>query len=236
MGNIDNSINENNIKENISKNNIINAIIKIENNNFEQYIINSYENWRRENPDEYDWNKDSIKAIPNEKQIKSCEIFINDNKINFTYLYSFPNNGNFKIKYIFKDVLTSINFLFYKCRSIISLDFSEFNSSRITNMGCAFSFCNSLKNKNLSNFNTTKVTNMRFLFHNCNSLLNLDISHFDTSKVTNMEYMFFKCISLNSIELSNFDTKNVKNMECMFYSCYSLINLDLSNFDFNKVY
>ena len=85
--------------ENINiNNNEINGIIKIENNNLKQRIINSYENWKRENPDEYDWNKDSIDAIPNEKKIKQSEIYINDKKINFSYYYEFPNNGIFRIK------------------------------------------------------------------------------------------------------------------------------------------
>ena len=160
-------------EENINskqKINIINGVIKIENNNFEQKIINSYENWRKENPDEYEWNKESIDAIPNEEKIKRSEIYINDKKIDFSYYYIFPSNGIYKIKYIFRDILTSINFLFYKCTSIISLDFSEFNAQYLTNMGCTFSFCISLTSLNLSKLNTNKVKNMRFLFHSCSSL------------------------------------------------------------------
>ena len=151
-------------------NNVINGIIKIENNNFRQRIINSYENWKKENPDEYEWNKDSVNATPNEEKIKQSDIYINDEKINFSYYYTFPKNGIYKIKYAFKDILTSINFLFYKCGSITSLDFSEFKGEYLTNMGCAFTFCNSLTSLNLSKFNTSKVKNMRFLFHNCSSL------------------------------------------------------------------
>ena len=226
---------EKNISANEQKSNCINGIIKIENNNFKQRIINSFENWKKEYPDEYEWNKDSVKATPNEEKIKQIDIYINDEKIYFNYYYTFPKNGIYKIKYVFKDILKSINFLFYKCGSIISLDFSQFNGENLTNMGCAFTFCSSLTSLNLSNFNTSKVKNMRFLFHSCSSLTHLDISNFKTENVVNMEYMFFRCNSLLSLDVSGFNTKNVQNMECMFYNCSSLINLDLSNFDFSNV-
>ena len=193
------------LMENLNmKSSVINGIIKIENNKFKQRIINSYENWKKENPDEYEWNKDSIDAIPNEEKIMKSEIYINNKKIDFSYYYEFPNNGIYKIKYVFKNTLTSINFLFYKCSSLISLDLSEFNSEHIINMSYTFSFCSSLKSLNLYKFNTSKVRNMRFLFHYCNSLINLDISSFDTKKVNNMEYMFFKCSNLLSLDLSYF--------------------------------
>ena len=240
MGNIDfdtyiNEEFEEPIKKNNHKNNIIKGTIKIENNNFKQRIINSYENWKKENPDEYEWNKDSIRAFPNEDKIKDSEIYINDIKIDFTYYYIFPNNGIYRIMYKFNQILTSINFLFYKCISLTSLDFSQFNGEYITNMCCSFSFCSSLTSLNLSKFNTSKVQNMRCLFHTCNSLRNVDLSSFNTENVTNMEYMFFKCNNLLSLDLSSFDTKKVDNMECMFYNCSSLISLNLSNFDFSKL-
>ncbi len=230
-----NDYDEQNIENINIKNNEINGIIKIESNKLKQRIINSYENWKRENPDEYDWNKDSIDATPNEEKIKQCEIYINDKKIEFSYYYEFPNNGIFRIKYIFKKAITSISFLFYRCKSLISLDLSKFYSDYMCNMCDAFSFCSSLKSINLNNFNTSKVRNMRFLFHYCNSLINIDLSSFNTKNVTNMEYMFFKCSNLLSVNLSNFDTSQVNNMECMFYNCCSLINLNLSNFNFTNV-
>ena len=163
--------NEESITNENKKTNVINGIIKIKNNNFTQKIINSYENWKKENPDEYEWNKESIKETPNESKIKNCEIYIDNEKINFSYNYTFPKNGLYNIKYVFRDVLTSINFLFYKCNSLISLDFSQFNGEYLTNLGCAFTFCSSLRSLNLSKFNTSKVKNMRFLFHSCYSLI-----------------------------------------------------------------
>ena len=62
-----------------------------------------------------------------------------------------------------------------------------------------FKDCNSLVTLNLSNFDTSKVTTMYQMFYRCENLISLDLSNFDTSKVTNMFNMFEYCSSLKSI-------------------------------------
>ena len=76
------------------KDNIIIGIIKVEKNDLKQKIINSYENAKKENIDF------SLKGKENENEIKDCEIYINDKKIDFSYYYNFENEGLYKIKYI----------------------------------------------------------------------------------------------------------------------------------------
>ena len=97
-------------------------------------------------------------------------MLINDNKIDFSYYYDFEKEGNYKIKYIFKKLLTSTNYMFSDCSSLISLD--------------------------LLNFNTQNVTDMKYMFYNCRSLISLDLSNFNTKNVTDMYYMFSDCSSL----------------------------------------
>ena len=55
------------------------AKIKVEKDNLKQRIINSYENVRKEEADIWDW--DEIQGIENEEQIKNCDIFVNNEKI-----------------------------------------------------------------------------------------------------------------------------------------------------------
>ena len=145
-------------KDNLNKNIII-AIIKINNNNYKQRIINSYENFKSE-------NFLIVKGIENEKEIKESEIFINDKKINFTYYYNFPKEGNYTIKYVFKKLLTSTNFMFFLCNSLLSLDLSMFNTKNVTDMGYMFYRCSYLISIDLSNFYTQNVKNMNYMF-NC---------------------------------------------------------------------
>ena len=106
--------------------------IKIKNDNLEQRIINSYENVLTEVDKKMDWTKNKVRK--NEKEIQNCQIFINDKKIKFTYFYKFPKEGDYIIKYKFKNLIESTNFMFYNCSSLISLDLSKFNTEKVTNM------------------------------------------------------------------------------------------------------
>ena len=109
--------------------------INITDNNSKERIINSFENAKRENPHS-DWNNNETKN--NEDEIKECEIYINDKKIEFTYDYIFKNKGKYIIKYKFKKLLNSCSFMFYDCKSLSSIDLSNFNTQNVTNMEYIF--------------------------------------------------------------------------------------------------
>ena len=133
----------------------------------------------------------------NEKEIKEkCIIKINNKIIPFTYYNRFNKKGKYKIEYLFKEILTKTDYLFYKC--------------------------DELENINLSNFNTQNVINMNSMFYGCESLTNINLYNFNTQIVTNMVSMFSGCSSLTNINLYNFNTQNVTNMYNMFYGCNSL--------------
>ena len=57
-------------------------------------------------------------------------------------------------------------------------------------MSGMFVSCRSLTSLNLSNFNTSNVKSMTSLFDYCTSLTSLDISNFTFDKVTNYTDMF----------------------------------------------
>jgi hypothetical protein len=46
-----------------------------------------------------------MKCNENEEEIKNCEVFINKKKIKFNYYYNFPDEGNYIIKYKFKNLI-----------------------------------------------------------------------------------------------------------------------------------
>ena len=128
-----------------------------------------------------------------------------------------------------------MNSMFEDCKSLTSLDLSSFNTSKVSAMYMMFFGCSSLESLDLSNFNTSKVIDMKYMFSGCSSLKSVDLSKFNTSNVTNMEYMFNGCKTLSSLNLSNFDTSNVGDMQSMFENCGSLISLNLNNFNTSKV-
>ena len=81
---------------------------------------------------------------------------------------------------------------------------------------------NKLTSLDLSNFDTSKVTNMNSMFNYCSGLTSLDLSHFDTSNVTSMDSMFYNCYGLTLLNVSNFDTSKVTTMSYMFSGCINL--------------
>ena len=107
----------------MKKNEII-LEIDIKENNSRKRILNSFENTKRENKN---WDWVTIEGKKNEYNIKDCEIYINDKKIDFTYYYTFNKKGKYKIKYQFKKLLNSASFMFFGCKSLSSLDLSNFN-------------------------------------------------------------------------------------------------------------
>ena len=213
-------------------------------------IINSYEQFIRENK-----NIEYQKEKENEKEIKeNCEIKINGKSIPFSYFHKFSEKGKFSIIYIFKKDIIKTNYMFYKCTSLTSINLSQFNSNNtidisgmffkcssltkinlinfytnnITDMSYMFLGCSSLRNLNLISFNTVNVKNMRSMFNGCSSLTFLDLFNFNTNNATDLSHMFNECTLLTDINLSYFNTDNVTDMSCMFLRCSSLKKINLS--------
>ena len=115
--------------------------------------------------------------------------------------------------------------------NIISVDFSHFDSSLLTDVESLFYGCSSLEEVNFTNFKTSKIENMKNMFFKCTNLKSLDLTNFNTSSVTNLERMFFQCSSLTSLDLSNFNTSSVRSIDSIFDGCTSLEFLDISNFN-----
>ena len=135
--------------------------------------------------------------------------------------------------------VTDMSNLFNHCDKLTSLNFYNINTNKVTNMSSFFSYCSALPESNLvgivSKFNTINVTDMSYMFHWCTQLNNLDLSHFNTENVTTMSYMFFVCSNLSTLNISSFNTSNVTNMAGMFYNFRKMDTINLSHFDTSKV-
>ena len=131
--------------------------------------------------------------------------------------------------------VTDMRYMFYGCSSLTTLDVSNFDTSNVVDMDGMFKNCSSLVSLDLSKFNTSKAFSMGSMFSYCSSLTTLDVSSFDTSNVTGMVGMFEECSSLTTLDVSNFDTSKVTDMRYMFYGCSNLTSLDLSSFDTTNV-
>ena len=103
-------------------------------------------------------------------------------------------------------------------------------------MSGMFSKCKSINSLNLSNFDTSKVKTMSNMFSECSSLTSIDLSNFETSQVNIMDNMLYHCSLINVLDLSNFNLTNVNSYINMFKECQNLeyINLNISNINPNS--
>ena len=161
--------------------------------------------------------------------------YIEDNYYLRNYMCYFRSDDRLKsVKFVTPVKLRDMQFK--DCPILTSVDLSNVNTEKMTEMTEMFVTCKSLRNLDLSNFITTNVTNMSSMFSGCSGLITVNLSNFDTKNVTNMSSMFSGCSGLTTVNLSNFDTRNVVNMGLMFSKCSSLAMLDLSGFDTRAVY
>ena len=89
--------------------------------------------------------------------------------------------------------LKELNYIFSDCKFLREVDFSYFNSDKITDKSNMFLNCSSLEKIIFpENFNTENDTNMNSMFCNCSSLEKIDLTSFNTKKVKDMAYFFFR--------------------------------------------
>lgn len=121
----------------------------------------------------------------------------------------------------------------FNLRYIEKIEFSNINTSYVTDMSYMFCGLKNLTKLDLTMFDTSNVTNMSDMFYECSRLQQIALSSFDTKKVTSMSEMFMECTSLQKLDLSNFDTSEVLDFDLAFSYMKNLEELKLSNFKLN---
>lgn len=108
--------------------------------------------------------------------------------------------------------------------SVTYIDFTNFDTSNVTNMSSMFNYCTSLTNIIFTyRFDTSKVTTMSSMFYNCYSLTTINFnSRFNTSSVTDMSSMFYSCNNLKYVKLENLSFKSATTLYRLFYMCLNL--------------
>ena len=172
------------------------------------------------------------------------DVYINHKKVNMIIReghwkidYFFERDGQYSFEIVMNFEITMMACFFQECSNIISLDFTNFNTSYVKRMDFMFCKLEKLKEiKGLNKFITSNVKSMKGMFSMCHELEYLDLSNFDTSNVVNMASMFFKCYKLKEIKgINKFITNDVIDMHSMFNFCEGLEQLDLSNFNTSNV-
>ena len=169
---------------------------------------------------------------------KPTEVYLNNNKsinYNTTSNLILDKDGENVVEVVWNRKFFSLSSMFLACRSIVSLDLSQLDTSNARSMDKMFGICDSLTSLDLSSFNTSKVESLSNMFESCYSLESINLENFNTSNVKEMNKLFYNCTSLKSLDLSHLDTSNVNEMNYMFINCSSLKSLDLSSFNTSNV-
>ena len=111
---------------------------------------------------------------------------------------------------------TNMGYMFWKNKSLASIDVSDWDTSNVTSMYAMFAECESLTSIDVSSWDTPNAANMSYMFWHDKSLASIDVSGLETQNVANMSHMFQGCKSLTSIDVSSWDTTNVTDMSSMF--------------------
>ena len=111
------------------------------------------------------------------------------------------------------DTLTSLNYAYYYCFSLIDLDITGLKTQNVTSMQNVFIYCYNL-------------------------LTPLDLRHFDVKKVVSFNQMFSYCINVPLIDLRGWQTNALAGTGClynMFIECNSVKYIHgLSGFDISR--
>ena len=131
--------------------------------------------------------------------------------------------------------ITDMHYMFNDCHRLTTIDVSKWDTSKVTDMNAMFYDCRLLRGLDVSNWDIGNVVDMGIMFNGCNKLKTLDVSKWDTSNVTDMTHVFYECKALTNLDVSNWNTSNVTNMDYMFYDCNKLTTLNVSNWDTGNV-
>ena len=135
----------------------------------------------------------------NEKEIKKCQIQINEELIPFNYYYQFKEEGKYIIKYSFKNDLIKVNDIFNKCEYLINVDLSNFNNIISKNTCLMFNGTDKLKEiRGINKFITNKIENIKLKkFH----IINNTIPLVNTSNLPSVIIRTIKAQTNNSLKM-----------------------------------
>ena len=126
--------------------------------------------------------------------INQPTVEIKENMTKIAYFCEWPVECSYNIILKFNFQALTCKNMFKGLTSIIEIDLSNFDFSRVTDISFMFSGCLNLKNITFGNINTSSLQNINTnIFSGCSKLISLNFSNFDFSKVTDISYMFSGC-------------------------------------------
>ena len=135
---------------------------------------------------------------------------------------SFEVKNGTKVDILFSNELSGMPLIFKDNTDIISVDFSNFNSSEISNITDLFNGCTSLKSIDLTRFKSLQIKSLQNVFKDCKELTSVNISYISSSKIETVASCFEGCSSLKILDLSGLDLSNLNSYDHVFYGATHL--------------
>lgn len=179
------------------------------NGNTNKTVKVNYDNGRETIPIT-EGNKWYVVNVPSGKSLKS---FVGIKEITDTIISAKLKRGYTQERFI-EDVSGDVKFI--GC-----------DTSNVTDMEWMFYSCSSLQTLDLSSFDTSNVTNLLNTFCYCSSLQTLDLSSFDTSKVTEMVEMFRRNFKLRTIYMRNCNQTTIDKIKAQLKTDRILNNVTI---------
>ena len=157
-------------------------------------------------------------------------IIINDEKQDVLDEYYF-NKKDAKVLTVLlqeegKNPVTDMSYMFNNCKNLVSVDFSNWNTSNITSMEAMFQLCSLEDFNQISNFNTKNLENIRAMFCKCINMKSIPdftkLFNDKDNKLRNISMLFNGCRNLTSINLPKWYTPILEDMSYLFNRCLNL--------------
>jgi len=97
-----------------------------------------------------------------------------------------------------------------------SLDLTNFDTSKATNISYLLSGCRNLENLIIENLDLTNVKTAHQLFANCRKIKRLDLSKWKAPLLTEANYLFTYCIAMEFIDLRSIDLTKITSYLYIF--------------------
>ena len=125
-------------------------------------------------------------------------LYINEKENKYENYFKPYKGGIYKIKLLIFINMTDYSYIFYNCKKIKEIIFTNFNINNVTDMSYMFPGCYELSTlPDILKWNTNNVTNISHKFSHFHELSSLsDISNWNTNNVTDMSYKFNYCSNL----------------------------------------
>ena len=133
------------------------------------------------------------------------------------------SNGTCKINIAFNKPLSSLEGMFANIPELKTVDFSEFNSKKITRMNNLFLNCTNLESVEFGEFEAENLETMDHIFENCSSMTEIDLSSFITPRLSSLNSAFKGCSNLIVLNMKYFILSGVKIDEDVFEGCEKLV-------------